>query len=151
MEIYLEPFAETGVKSVGVKAASGGELGGGLEDAGDDHGSDEVAQSAGDRVQEGIELEMAQAAQDGGDMAVREGAGDEEGIGQGRAEGGQRARQSQAEGFNLMRGEMGEVGESARLDLAAKAEGLAQQDGGRGRAVRDGGQIHAYILSHKLQ
>jgi len=102
--VYLEQLAETAVERVGVKSASGGEFGGRVEDAGDDHGEDEIALTAGNRVEDGIELEVAQTAEDGGGVTVGQGAGDEEGIGQGRADGSQRACQSQAEGFDLLWG-----------------------------------------------
>jgi hypothetical protein len=46
---------------------------------------------------------------------------------------------------------MGEVGESAVADLAMEAEGFAEEDGGRGVAVGDGGDIHAYMISHSEQ
>ena len=81
-------------------------------------------------------------------MTVWKGAGDKEGIGQGRAAGRERTRQGQAEGFDLMRGKMGEVGEGAGLDFAVLAVGFAEEDGGRGVAVGNGGHIHAYMIPH---
>ena len=51
-----EPLAEAAVKSIGVKATGGGELGGRIEDAGDDHGDDEIAQMARLRIENGVEL-----------------------------------------------------------------------------------------------
>jgi hypothetical protein len=49
-----------------------------------------------------------------------------------------------------MSGEMGEVGEGARLDFAVLAIGFAQEDGGRGVAVRHCGHVHAYIISQSI-
>src|SRR5580658_7883206 len=54
--VQCEQLAETAVKSIGVKAAGGGEFGGGIEDAGDDHRDDEIALTAGLRIDNGIEL-----------------------------------------------------------------------------------------------
>jgi len=146
----MEQFAETAVESIGVKAASGGELRGGVEDAGGDHGDDEIAMAAGNRIEDGIELEIAQAPEDGRGVAVRKGAGDEERIGQGRAAGRERASQGQAESMDLMNGQMREIGEGAALDLAVFAVGSAEEDGGRGHAVGHRGHIHAYIISHEM-
>ena len=41
---------------------------------------------------------------------------------------------------------LGEVGEGAFADLAALAEGLAQEDGGRRVAVGDGLDVHGHVL-----
>jgi hypothetical protein len=106
----MQQLAETAVQSIGMKSASGGEFGCGVENAGDDHGQDEVAGAAGKRIEDGVELEVAQTAEDGGGMAVRKGAGDEEGIGQGRFAGRERARQGRAESFDLLSGQMREIG-----------------------------------------
>jgi hypothetical protein len=43
---------------------------------------------------------------------------------------------------------MGEIGEGAVADLAIEAEGFTEEEGGRGVAVRDGCDIHAYLISH---
>ena len=45
-----------------------------------------------------------------------------------------------------MRGEMSDVGDGASLDFAIEAIGFAEEDGGRGVAIGDGGYIHAYII-----
>jgi hypothetical protein len=42
---------------------------------------------------------------------------------------------------------MREVGEGAVADLAVETKGLAEEDSGRGVAVGDVGDVHAYILS----
>ena len=41
---------------------------------------------------------------------------------------------------------MGEVGEGAVADLAVEAERFAEENGGRGAAVGDGGDVHAYMI-----
>ena len=143
----MEHFAETVVEGIAMKPASGSQLGGRLDDAGNDHGDDEIALTAGSRVEDGIQLQVAQATENRGDMAVRKGAGDAEGIGQRR--GGcsrQGASQGQAEGLNLIGTEMGDVGEGASFDLPALAIGFAEEDGGRGVAIRNGRHVHAYII-----
>jgi hypothetical protein len=81
-------------------------------------------------------------------MAVRQGSGDDEGILQGGRGGSQRAGQGRAEGFNLMGGEMSDVGDGASLDFAVLAVGFAEEDGGGRVAVGHGGDVHAYII-HK--
>ena len=146
-----EQLAETGVESGGVKAASGGEFGSRVEDSSDDHGQDEIAVAAGNRVEDGIELQVAQAAENSGGVTVRKRAGDEEGIRQGRSGGWKRAGQGQAEGIDLMRAEMRDVGESASFDFAVFAEGFAEEDGGRRVAIGDGSHVHAYILSQYIR
>jgi hypothetical protein len=42
---------------------------------------------------------------------------------------------------------MREVGQGTRFDLAVFAVGFAEEDGGRGVAIGDGGHVHAYIIS----
>jgi len=79
-------------------------------------------------------------------MAVREGAGDAEGVGQKGRGGRRRASQGRAESFNLQGGEMSEIGKGARFDFAVLAIGFAEENGGRGVAVGYGGDVHAYII-----
>ncbi len=47
---------------------------------------------------------------------------------------------------DLSWGPMREVGEGAVFDLAVAAKRLAEEDSGRGVAVGDIGDVHAYIL-----
>ena len=129
-----------------MKPASSRQFGGGLDDAGNNHRDDEVALAAGNRVEDGIQLQSAQATENRGDMTVRQGSGDEEGIRQRRGGSGQGAVQSRAEGCNLLSGEMGDIGEGASLDFAILAIGFTEEDGWRRVAVGYGGDIHAYII-----
>jgi hypothetical protein len=60
-----------------------------------------------------------------------------------------------AKSGDLRRRPLGDVGEGAVVNLTVFAEGLAQQDGGRGVAVRDDRYVHVDIFSqlartHKL-
>jgi hypothetical protein len=144
----VEDLTETVVEGIAVKPASGSQFGSGLDDAGNDHGDDEIALAAGNWIEDGIQMQVAQATEYGGDMAVRQGAGDVEGVRQRGGEDSQRAGQCQAEGVNLMRSEMSDVGDGARLDSAVEAIGFAEEDGGRGVAVGYGGDVHAYIILH---
>ena len=134
-----------------MKAAGSGELGCRIEDAVDDHGDDEVALAAGEGVEDGIELEEAQATKDSSDMAMREGTGDGEGSRQRESRrrnktGNSGAFEDKAEGFDLLRGPMREVGDGAVFDFAVEAEGFTEEDGGGRVAVGDGGHIHDHII-----
>jgi hypothetical protein len=77
----VEEFAEATVESIGVKPASGSEFGGGIKNAGDDHGEHQIALTAGRGVEDSVELEVTEGAEHGGDMAMGAGASDEEGVG----------------------------------------------------------------------
>src|ERR1700683_1645445 len=44
---------------------------------------------------------------------------------------------------------MSDVGEGARFDFAVLAIGFAEENGGRGLAVGNGGDVHAYIVRHQ--
>jgi hypothetical protein len=142
----VEHLAETVMESIAVKPAGGSQLGSRRDDAGTDHSDDEIALPARCRVEEGIQVEVAQATEDGGDMAVRQGAGDAEGIGQRRRGGSRRTSQGRAESFNLLGGEMSEIGKGARFDFAVLAIGFAEEDGGWRLSVGYGGDVHAYII-----
>jgi hypothetical protein len=144
----VEDLTETVVEGIAVKPASGSEFGGGLDDAGNDHGDDEIALAAGSRIEDGIQMQVSQAAEDCGDMAVRQGSGDEEGVRQRGGGASQRAGQSPAESVELKSGEMRDVGDGASLDLAVEAIGFAEEDGGRGVAIGHGSDVHAYLIPH---
>src|SRR6516165_417791 len=85
--IQLQHLAQTVMQSVGMQSTRGRQLGGRLEDAGHNHGDDQIALSTGARIEEGVELELAQRAENRGDMAVRQRASDAEGIWQGPTRG----------------------------------------------------------------
>ena len=70
--IQVEDFTEAVVEGIGVKPASGSKFGAWCDDACNDHGDDEIALAAGSRVEDGIQTQVAQAAEDRGDMAVRQ-------------------------------------------------------------------------------
>src|SRR6266851_5378884 len=112
--IQTEQGSQRGGSGVGMKAAGGSEFGGRFEDAGDDHGDDEVALGATGTREDGFEKEAAEGAESGGDVAVRSRALNVESIG-----GGNQgfAFKDTAEGVDLGSGPRGEVGESAFDDL----------------------------------
>jgi hypothetical protein len=144
--VEMEEFGESAGKGVGMKGTRGSEFGGGFQDAGDDHGHDQIEFTAGMFVDEGIEMQSVQGAEDSGNVAVRAGADDVEGLRK-RGTDGSSALEDSAHGIDLSRRPMGEVGEGTVADFAVEAEGLAEEDGGRGVAVRYGGDVHAYIIS----
>ena len=86
-----------------------------------------------------------QRAEDSGNVAMRAGADDIEGLSE-RSADGSGALQDRAESMDLSRWPMGDIGEGAVVDLAIESEGLAEEDGGWGVAVGDGGHIHVYII-----
>jgi hypothetical protein len=92
-------------------------------------------------IEEAVEMQFAQSAEDGGDVAVRAGAENVEGLRQRGSEGGG-AFQDGAKGIDFGRGPVGEIGNGAVVDFAVFAEALAEEDGGRGVAVGDYGDVH---------
>ena len=68
----LQPqdLAEGGDSALRVQGASGGQFGAGVDDAGDNHGDDEIAPATGRTSDEGMQAELLEGAEDGGDMAV---------------------------------------------------------------------------------
>ena len=133
-----------------MKSPSGSQFGGRLDDAGNDHGDDEIALTAGSGTEDGIDFQVAQATEDCCHMTVRKGAGDAERIRQRRRWGSQRTGQGQAKGLYLMSREMGDVGEGAGFDFPVQAIGFAEEDSGRGVAVGYGGNVHAYIIQQQI-
>ena len=124
----LQPqdLAEGGDSALRVQGASGGQFGAGVDDAGDNHGDDEIAPATGRTSDEGMQAELLEGAEDGGDMAV--------GVATQAGEGGLGidqgfAFESSADKIDDVVGEVGDVAEGFMLDLAVVAEGSAQQMG----------------------
>jgi hypothetical protein len=150
--VEVKQFAETTVEGVGMETASGGEFGSRFNDPGNNHGYGEIALAivrAGS--EDGIELKILKRAEHSGDMAMRKRAGDTEGIREsegGRGGGRGRAGQGELNSTNLLGRKMSEVGEGAGFDLTGLAVRFPKEES-RGRVpIGDGGDIHAYILSH---
>ena len=75
-------------------------------------------------------------------------------VGQGLLGGEQIVRRDQGfvaqqatEGFDFLRGPGGKVGQGALAGFVAFAPAFAEEDGGRGVAVGDNGDVHADITS----
>ena len=113
----------------------------GIEDAADQQGQDEVAAAVAVGAEDAVEADLARRAEGGGDVAVRQAAGDGEGVLLGGDDGA--ALEHAAQAFDVSGRPVGEVAQRAFADLAVLAVALAQQDGGRRVPVRDGFDIHA--------
>ncbi len=125
--LHAEFLAEGVAHGLACESAGGGELGSRLEDAGRDHGQRQRPFARGPSVEESFDAEASGRAEDGGDVAVRSGAQDLEG-GLERRQGDSSLEQG-SESFDELVGPLGEVGESAFLDLSVLSVGLSQQDG----------------------
>ncbi len=127
---------------LGGEAPGGGELRAGVEDAGGDHRRRQGAHPRGTAVEQPLEAQLPRRARDGGDMPVGSGAQDLEGVVH-RLQ-GDAALEQDAQPPDDLVGPLREVGEGALADLAVPAEGLAQQDGGRGVPVGHAFDVHGY-------
>src|ERR1035438_997580 len=130
-----------------MEAASGGEFGGGIKDAGGDHGQHKIALPTGPGIENRGELKFAQGAENGGHVTMRAGTVDLEGVGRERAGGGDGAGKRGAKRIDLSGTEMRDVGDSAGSDLAVFTIGFAQEDGGGRVAVGDLRDVHDYNIS----
>jgi hypothetical protein len=96
-----------------------------------------------------------------GQAGLAESGGEAEGIGdlfedeeqaEYGAAGGERVEVVEVAAEGALEGEdagwvpMGEVGEGAFMNLAVEAEGLPEENGGRGATVGNGGDIHGLII-----
>ena len=140
-----ECLAEGGDGALGGEGAGGGELGLGIDDPVDEEREHEVAAAAGLAVDEGMQSELPEGAEDGGDVSVGQTSDAGEGV-FGIDE--LLAAEDAAERLDGGGGELGEVGEGALLDAAVFAVGLAEEDGGRGGAIGHALDIHGYPLYH---
>src|ERR1700687_5562860 len=104
-----EPFAEAGGRRGGREAAGGGKLGGGIEDAANQHGQDEVAATIAVWAEDGVEADLAGGAERGGDVTMRQTTGDGEGVALGG--GGGDAPDPPAQALDGGRGAGGPVGQ----------------------------------------
>ena len=121
------------------QAPGGRQLGTRIENAGDDHRQHASALGrvrAGDRT---VQAQFAQRPEHGGDMAVRKGALDVEGV---LAPDQGLVSQHPPQGVDFLRGPLGEVGQGAFLDFAVFAPALAQENSGRRVSVGDRFDIH---------
>ena len=130
-----EDGAEGGAGGVWGEAAGGGELGGGEQEASHDGSESELAGTGGQPVEEAGQAELLAEAEDGGDVAMGEGAADGDGLVE-AAERHAALEQGTDAGHDRGR-ELGDIGEGPAANALAFAPGLADQDGGRTVAVGD--------------
>jgi hypothetical protein len=97
-----------------------------MEQSFGDHRDHQFSLGAGLGSQQGVEAEAADGAEDGFDMAMREGAVNLEG-----ASGGEKllAGEGATDEIDEMRREMGDIAERFVLDLRADAKGAAEEVG----------------------
>ena len=94
------------------------------------------------------EAEQAERAEYGGHMAMGQRACDGEGL---VGTDQNLALEEAAEGVNPRRWPVGEIGDGAFANLRAVANGLAEEDGGRGVAIRDALHVHGNMLPQKMR
>ncbi len=138
----LQQSAQAGVGRVRGEASGGGELGVGAEDAGDDGGEGQIAHAAGGLVQHAFEAQRPAGAEDSGDVAMRQGAADGDGLleaGEGNA-----AAEQSAEAGDDPGGQVGEVGDGFAANALAVAPSLAEEDGRGAVAVGDGFDVEGH-------
>ena len=75
-----EHSAEAGGGGERIEHAGGGQLGGRRDEPRDDHGDDEITTAVAGRSQQTIETDVAQGAEHGRDMAVRQRAAHDDGL-----------------------------------------------------------------------
>jgi hypothetical protein len=126
-----------------LESASGGQLGGRLQDACHDHGDDQIAFGARGTGKDRFEAEAAESAEGSGDVAVGKGAVNLKGIGGGN-EG--LALEEAAKGIDLEGSPSGEIGEGAFDDFAVHAGGFAEEDGWGRIAVGYGFDVHGIMI-----
>ena len=97
-------------------------------------------------MQDAREAELLAQAEDGGDMAVGEGAANGDGLVE--AGEGDAALEEGADAGDGLGGELGEVGDGLAADGLALAPGLAEEDGRGAVAVGDGLDVEGYGVLH---
>ena len=112
-----------------------------MENASHDHGHHQIALPARISIEDALQAQPAQGSQAGGDVAMGQRAEDGEGF----ADRHQcLALDHPAQVVDLLGGPIGEIGQGHLTDLAALANGLAQEHGGRGVAVGHNVDIHGH-------
>ena len=109
-----------------------------------DHRDDEVTTTVASRPEQTIESDVAQGAEYGRDMAVRQRAAHHDGLLTGRRD--FPALEQRAQAFDDLGWPIGQIGDRALFDFSAVAIALSQQDGGRRVPVRDGFDIHGATM-----
>src|ERR1035438_5986232 len=76
----MQQLPQSAAESIRMQGARSGQLGGWFENAGHDQGHDQIEFAAGLGVDEPVEMQAAQGAEDRGHVAMRAGADDIEGL-----------------------------------------------------------------------
>ena len=139
-----EDLAKAGSRGERVEHAGGGELGGRRNQPRHDHRDDEVTTTVASRPEQTIESDVAQGAEYGRDMAVRQRAAHHDGLLTGRRD--FPALEQRAQAFDDLGRPIGQIGDRALFDFSAVAIALSQQNGGRRVPVRDGFDIHGATM-----
>ena len=119
-----EGLREGGQRGFTGEGPGGGQFGLGVDDSGDDQGDDQIPVPASGAGQEGIEFELPEGGEDGGDVAMGERAGAVEevfGVDEGLA------FEGSADEIDDGVGEMGDVAEGFMLDFTVLPEGATEQ------------------------
>src|SRR3954469_17313735 len=135
-----EHRAEAGGRGVRRQRPRGGQFRGGIEDPADDQRQYQVAAAVAGGAEPAVEADAARGAEGGGDVAMRQGALDADGVLAGWDDGATLEDGAQALDMGGVPG--GEVEQGPLVDLAVLAPAFAQQDGGGRGAVGDGLDVH---------
>ena len=141
-----EDFTERRAQGVVVQAAHGGELGLRCDDAGNDQCDDDVAHAARGAIDQRVQLESAQGAEDRGDVSVGAASDDLEGVG--RSSANRSALEDGPQCLDLFLRPVGEVGQGTLSDALSFPPAFAQQDGGVRFAVGDALDVHGNHIYH---
>ena len=136
---------EAGRRGLRVQRPGRRQLGGGVDDAGDDGRHGEIPHAARNPVQDPHHAERPERSQHGGDMSVGKGSADREdvlGTGDGDA-----ALEQGLDAVDDVGRQLGEVGEGLLPEASVLAPGLADEDRGAAVAVRDGLEMEGHGTS----
>ena len=122
-----EQDSEAGVGGIGGESPGGGQLGGGMDEAGDEGGQGQVALAARGAVEDAGQAELGGQAEQGGHVAMGKRPLEGDGLVEGRED--DAALEEGADGIDQGWGDFGEVGESLSADAFALTPGFSQQDG----------------------
>ena len=140
--------AQTGFR---VEGAGGGEFGTREEDAGGNQGHAEIALRARLGAQKTRDAQLAHGGKHGGNVTVRQGAGNAKSRGGGPGGRDLLGFEKTAQALDDAGRPLGKIGDGAVLDLPGVAVGFAKEDAGRGVAVGDALNKHGYLFVSKEQ
>ena len=131
-----------------VQGGTSGEFAFGIKDTGSDKGDGEAWLFGVFGCDDAMELQVTEAAEYGGDVSMGDTFGEAEGVLEGVlwVIDGDAPAQEDADVVDDIIGEFGDIGEGGFDDFAAIAFALADEVGGAGTAVGDGGDVHGYLI-----